>query len=244
MSAVVSLRKVLSKAFLFAGKASEKIGRFIYLSAEERRVIPWFRDEGDRTLRLNYILNAKSMVLDLGGYRGQWASDIYAMYGCTIHVFEPVMQFAEDIRRRFEKNTKIYVHEFGLGDKNQTVSIHLAYDGSSIYRSGCNSVSARLVDAATFLESEGIKQIDLMKINIEGGEYDLLDSLIAAGLISQIRNIQVQFHDCIPEAALRMRQIQNALSHTHTLTYQYEFVWENWEAKQWQGKEHRDVASH
>lgn len=233
MGAVVFLRKVLSKAFLFAGKASTKIGRSFYLSPEERRVIKWFLDNGDRTLRLNYDLNTNSTVFDLGGYQGQWASDIYAKYGCTIHVFEPVQQFAADIQHRFERNAKIHVHNFGLADKNQVVEMHLASDGSSVYRSHGDPVSVRLVDAVTFFESAGISRIDLMKINIEGGEYDLLDRLIAAGYVSQIRNIQVQFHVCIPDAVIRMRQIQNMLSHTHKLTYQYEFVWENWAAKSW-----------
>jgi hypothetical protein len=39
---------------------------------------------------LEYDLNADSVCIDIGGYEGQWASDIFGRYGCTIHVFEPV----------------------------------------------------------------------------------------------------------------------------------------------------------
>ena len=76
-----------------------------------------------------------------------------------------------------------------------------------------------------------IERIDLMKMNIEGGEYDLLDHLIETGFIRNIENIQVQFHDFVPEAKQRMMKIQKELSKTHRLTYQYIFVWENWRRK-------------
>ena len=45
-----------------------------------------------------------------------------------------------------------------------------------------------------------------MKINIEGGEYELLERLIAADLIRKIDDIQVQFHNFVPDAAARMER--------------------------------------
>ena len=70
-----------------------------------------------------------------------------------------------------------------------------------------------------------------MKINIEGAEYDLLEHLIDTGLISNIHNIQVQFHDFVSNAEQRMIMLQKELEKTHGLTYQYPFVWENWRVK-------------
>ena len=71
-----------------------------------------------------------------------------------------------------------------------------------------------------------------MKINIEGGEYDLLEHFLESGFIKNINNIQIQFHDFIPNAEERMKKIQYELEKTHSLTYQYPFVWENWQRKQ------------
>ena len=68
----------------------------------------------------------------------------------------------------------------------------------------------------------------MIKINIEGSEYDLLEHLIETYFIANIGNIQVQFHNFIDNAKERMRNIQTNLAKTHKLTYQYEFVWENW----------------
>ena len=73
--------------------------------------------------------------------------------------------------------------------------------------------------------------VALMKINIEGGEYDLLDRMIETGLVESIDNLQVQFHNFTVDAKRRMERIQEALQRTHTLNYQYRFVWENWVRK-------------
>jgi FkbM family methyltransferase len=215
------------------GKICFRLSALTYKPPQDKRVIPWFHDNGDKTHRLNYDLNENCLVLDLGGYEGQWASDIFGMYRCEIHIFEPTPQFSQRIRQRFSRNPRIHVHEFGIADKDAAVAMQVAADGSSVFRSGGETISVRLVDAIKFLDSVGINHIDLMKINIEGGEYDLLDRLIAAEFVPCIRNIQVQFHDCVPDAAGRMKRIQEALSHSHRPTYQYEFVWENWEAKEW-----------
>ena len=58
-----------------------------------------------------------------------------------------------------------------------------------------------------------------------------MEFIIQSDIIHSIVDIQVQFHDFIPNAQERRRAIQEALSATHELTYQYEFVWENWRKK-------------
>lgn len=199
-----------------------------YQSEREKNAQSWFRNNGNMTYRLNYELNAYSLVFDLGGYEGQWASDIFAKYCCTVHVFEPVLEFADNIEKRFAQNPKIIIHRVGLAHSDQTVQIHFDHNQSSMYTSGTDVREAKLISAKKFIDTEGIEQIDLMKINIEGGEYDLLDHLIDTGLVKQIVNIQVQFHDHVSDAERRMGKIQAALQKTHTLTYQYPFVWENW----------------
>lgn len=43
----------------------------------QREVRRWFRDKGDSTLRLDYPLNADSIVLDVGGYKGDFSALIH-----------------------------------------------------------------------------------------------------------------------------------------------------------------------
>ena len=77
----------------------------------------------------------------------------------------------------------------------------------------------------------GVKKIDLIKINIEGGEYDLLDHILEIGFVENIENLQIQFHNFVENSDSRMETIQTKLSQTHKPTYQYKYVWENWKRK-------------
>lgn len=200
---------------------------------QEKRVEPWFRADGDRTHRLDYNdLTPDSIVFDLGGFVGQWASDIYSKYNCTVYVFEPVAEYAEKILQRFRMNPKIHVFNFGLDKENKIDIIGIDNDASSLFKTKGKETTIQLKRAIDFIESNKIDYIDLMKINIEGGEFDLLEHLINVGFIDKIKNIQIQFHDFVPNAEKRMKTIQNKLSLTHQITFQYEFVWENWKIKE------------
>ncbi|PYT09209.1 MAG: FkbM family methyltransferase [Acidobacteria bacterium] len=201
-------------------------------SAQAILINSWFAIEGDKTLRLEYDLDEDSIVFDVGGYKGLWATDIAAMYGCRIHVFEPIPEFARSIAKRFAKNSRISVHPFGLSDRNQTVGMSVDRDSSSSFKSGAMETEAEFVCMTSFLQEHNISRIDLIKINIEGGEYDLLDHILETGFVSQITNIQVQFHDFVPGAEIRMKRIQTALEKTHRLTYHYPFIWENWQRRE------------
>jgi FkbM family methyltransferase len=190
----------------------------------------WFEIKGDETLRLNYSLNENSIVFDIGGYKGEFARDIYCKYNATIYVFEPIPEFYEIIKERFINNSKIKVFNFGLGSQNYSTQINIEDNSSSIFKKGNNSREIEIRSFNDFIFEYNIPSIDLAKINIEGSEYDLLDSIIESNNITKIHNIQVQFHDFIIENANgRMSSIQKELSRTHKLTYQFEFVWENWE---------------
>jgi FkbM family methyltransferase len=198
---------------------------------QQQRCVEWFRIKGDETLRLDYALSPSSVVFDVGGFHGEFASMIYNKYGCKMYIFEPLPEFCRIIRNKFSPNPDVKVFCFGLSDRTIKESISSSGDTSSIYLSG-NKVEIELKSAVDFIRENKIENIDLMKINIEGGEYDLLTDLINNKLINRISNIQVQFHDfIIDNAREKMQSIQNELAITHEVTYQYEFVWENWKLK-------------
>ena len=226
------LGRIIDKAGRLLCQAGRKLNPPIQEPAcrtpQEQIFDKWFADEGDKTSRLDYDLSEDSLVLDVGGYEGQWASDIFLRYRCFIHIFEPVPAFAANIARRILRNKRIVLHPCGLGRETKLETISVCDNGSSIFKKASQSVEIPIMSAAEFLRRERITLVDLIKINIEGGEYDLLEHLIETGFVTNIRNIQVQFHDFVPQAEARMLAIQAALTKTHELTWQYRFVWENW----------------
>lgn len=212
----------------FSHKLLHKLRVTFAPNDRDRQFARWRADAGDETLRMEYPLSRESLVLDLGGYRGQWASDLYARYGCRLEVFEPVPSFAEAIAARFRHNEDIRVHAFGLAGRTQTEQITVCEDGSSTFRSGAQQQSIELVDIATWFAEHPHDHVDLMKVNIEGGEFELLMRMIEADLMDRVTHFQIQFHNFVPDAAVRMDSILAALSKTHEPCYQYRFVWEGW----------------
>lgn len=192
----------------------------------------WQEDRGDEKLRNNYPLTEHSVVFDVGGYKGEFASDVYCKYNCEIFVFEPMPDFYEIIRQRFLKNNRVHTYCMGLSNQTGTAEISISDVSSSLFIKSESAKTIQLKNIIEFVQENDIKHVDLMKLNIEGAEYALLESLLDNGMITMFKNIQVQFHDFIvPDAPERMKNIQNRLAKTHTLTWQYEFVWENWELK-------------
>lgn len=198
----------------------------------EKEIERWVKDNGDITHRLKYDLNCNSVVFDIGGYEGQWTSDIFSMYQPFIYIFEPIKEFSDNICERFEKNQKIKVLPFGLSNQTKSVIISLDQNASSVYKSEAEKTElVQMVSISDFINKKNIKKIDLMKINIEGGEFDILEELIETSQIVLVQNIQVQFHEFVENAIQRRIALQNKLLISHELTYEYPFVWENWKIK-------------
>lgn len=204
-----------------------KVRMSLFPSEQEKQYKKWVVEDGEK-LRFDYNLNSNSLVIDLGGYKGEWASDIYARYNCRILIFEPVKSFENNIRKRFKINNKIKVFRLALGANRRKEVIALCADGTSMYRNSSKKEMIQFEDVYDFFVKNKINHVDLMKINIEGGEYELLPRLIETGLIKKIKDIQIQFHNVEPNSEVKMKEILSKIELTHTPTYKYKFVWENW----------------
>lgn len=193
----------------------------------------WFKDKGDETLRLNYPLSRESVVLDLGGYLGDFAASINRKYGAIVYLFEPVTSYYEHCANRFGSNEEVHCFNFGLSENSGAFQIALGGDGSSFFRkSSAGSLQAVEVRSIVSVWNElGFSYVDLVKINIEGGEYGLLDALIESGLIGKIKYLQIQFHDFVPHAKDLRQALREKLRGTHLEMWNYDFVWESWALK-------------
>ena len=212
-------------------KINKKIRKLLLPTEHQRTLARWRKDDLDNSKRYRYDLNSESMVFDLGGYRGEWSYGIYDLYKCDIMVFEPIKSFYSSILDNIEGRIGIQAFEFGLSNKNEISPISLCDDSSSLFLDSGEMIDIQLCDIADFLEKKKIEKIDLMKINIEGGEYDLLERLLEIDFVRNISNLQIQFHELDDQSEIRMKKIQEGLSETHIITYQYKFVWENWQLK-------------
>ncbi len=170
------------------------------------------------------------MVFDVGAFRGEWSAGIARRYGSRVYAFEPDPTSFPDLLARLGGDSRVAAFEYGLGGAERTADLALAGLGSSLFGSeaplGVRPVTIR--DDVAVLDELGLDRIDLLKINIEGGEYELLERLIAAQWLPRVRLLMVQFHEWHPGAYRRRRAIRRALRRSHREVWCYRWIWELW----------------
>lgn len=188
----------------------------------------------DEKIRYEYDLNEDSVVFDLGAYSGSFIEGIYNKYHCNIYAFEPLPSIFEKTKRKFNNN-KIKLFNFGLLNRNFETKMKNQGMSSSLF--SVHNEGEKIIIKDINEVVSGFDRIDLIKINIEGGEYDLLEHILNNGDISIYKNIQIQYHtandkrqNCYANAKKLIKKITNELHKTHNLKWWFP-IWESWEIK-------------
>jgi FkbM family methyltransferase len=194
----------------------------------------WLRARsGNEHLLHEADINSESIVLDVGAYTGEWAQEIINLYQPKIIAFEPDPLNYQHLEKRSLTNPGLSCHSIGLGDKTEKVRITQEYLGSTIFsvseeKKGVKWAEVEIKDIVETWSALALDRIDLMKINIEGGEFPLLERMIEADLINRVDCFMIQFHEWHPGAHSKRQRIREELSKTHRLEWDYTFVWEKW----------------
>ena len=182
------------------------------------------------SLRYEYDLTPDSLVIDAGGFEGNWFSEIFRRYGCWIDVYEPSYRHhmicsiaAFDLGATAQ--CRIRPFHAGLGGSARSEKFKVSGDGSGVFAPEGRDEVVDIWDASTCLTG---MNISVLKLNIEGMEYEVLESLIDAGDISKIKNIQCQFHNCVPNWEDRYHNLCKELGKTHEQEWDSAPIWTNW----------------
>ena len=191
----------------------------------------FFRNGGDDMLyKFDGFLNESSTVFDMGSYEGEFYKEIFRKYNCDIHAFEPVEQFYSNCLENLPK--KVLLNNFALVNENTTFNISLSDNSSSQFISdNGNTTICNKVKFIDYINDKNIKNIDLIKVNIEGGEYELLDTILDSNYQNNIDGYLIQFHYLSGDPLIKRQQIVEKLQETHTSVFSYPFVWEYWRRK-------------
>jgi FkbM family methyltransferase len=215
-------------------KSKQWFNGWVLRNPDDLLALEYIRENRKHDFRHRYDIFPGDIVFDLGGHKGEWCRKISSMYPeCVIHSFELLSVYSEGLAEQFKNSDKIFVNNFGLSASDGEIDI--TYDGLSSsgidLKPDSKSYVGKLKSFEDYVVSKSISKIKLLKMNIEGGEYDLLESLVGTPRIVQIENIQIQFHNYGPEFVKRKDKIRSELSKTHYLTYDYAWTFENWRLK-------------
>lgn len=179
------------------------------------------------SLRYEYPLTPDSLVLDVGCFLGEFSRNIASLYGCRILAFEPVREhFVQAVCNTMQFPT-VCVINAAVGAGGSFVTLGVSNNSSGAFSQSEVRQEASVVKILPLLKCLGA--VDLMKLNVEGGEYDILQTMVDSGMHLRVKNIQVQWHSNVPDWEARYKYITGALGLTHEQEWSgAEFTWENW----------------
>jgi len=189
-----------------------------------------FYRNGGNELLYDLPVTTGELVVDAGGYKGEWTAAMVVRYGCRSEIFEPVPSYADHCKSLFGRNALIRVHAAALGRSSRITQFCFSDNGTSEFKfeNGKNVVEAPVIDVSHFFSQFGDESVACLKLNIEGGEYEVLERLLETNQIICCRSLLIQFH-CQPIGwEKRWKDIEARLRLTHVREWCYPLVWEKW----------------
>lgn len=167
-------------------------------------------------LRYQYDLQPDDVVIDIGAYRGEWASEIRARYGCCVIAVEPTDAIDGWQCETVKKAAWLFDGKLRFGGAYYYTS---AFEDQT-HEYECFDINSLL---------RRFDNIALLKMNVEGAEYDLITHMWREGMLNRIHELQIQFHLIEGEQSeVRYDAVAALLGETHRVRWRYPFCWESW----------------
>ena len=159
-------------------------------------------------------LNKNSVVY--GGGVGRDITFEHALvkrFECKVVLFDPSPTGAETMALAENKIPQFHFVPVGLAGSNCTLRFAPPPDlkEGSWYTDGGSGATIEVpcVDLTTLMKQNGHDRIDLLKIDIEGAEYDVIDHILGNKL--RVRQVLVEFHHNILPSIPRSKSISYIL---------------------------------
>jgi FkbM family methyltransferase len=176
------LRKEIAGGLVFDFRYRSKIARDLVLSPEPRPDHVW---EPQTTRLLVYFASTARHVVIGGGYIGDHAvlvARAMLRHGGLCHAFEPNPEAADLMRRNAENNgvADLNVSELGLWNVNDRRLVFLGNDSHArtVCAGAVESRSIATVTIDSYCAEQGINRVDVIMLDIEGGELAALEGAI------------------------------------------------------------------
>ncbi len=214
-----------------------QIKRFVYQSKEGLYYVDPASDFGLRlinageyepntTKKLHEILTSGDTFIDLGANEGYYsiiAGRIVGPEGVVLSI-EPQSRLAPVLRKNQDLNQLSNIRNIScaISDKEETSEIHLLPDlntsGSSMlqitrYSNDTETIQTKTLE--TVLAEEGLQNIKLIKIDIEGWEQEAITGSPELFQSGSIKNIILELHEHILEKrGFDYRELESFLQHS------------------------------
>ena len=158
----------------------------------------WFGSEYGGFYVVDGLLNPYSIVYSFGvGEDITFDLSLIEAFGVNVYTFDPTPLSIEFLnRQRLPK--KFHFKGIGISNKDEKVKFFLSSDSrdisGSIYSSGQKKdwIEVQMKKLSTIMKENSHSKIDLLKMDVEGSEYDVLENMLNEKIFP--KQILVEFH--------------------------------------------------
>lgn len=153
-------------------------------------------------------MDANSIVYSFGvGEDASFDIALMQRFGLTVHAFDPTPKSIEWVKNQ-DLSPNFILHEYGIANVDGNVSFRPPDDPTHISHTildrpstESRSITVPVKRLSTIMAELGHSRIDVLKMDIEGAEYAVLDDMEQ----KKIRPYQilVEFHDRFPNVGIR-----------------------------------------
>ena len=169
-----------------------------------------------------YTPEPGDMVVDLGAHVGIYTFNVLRRFPCRVMALEPSAENFACLKKNLEPfdDQRVQIHNLAVGGAAGRVrvetpeSTNRSHDARVIQDADGDADAVDVIPLATVLELAGCDRVALLKMDIEGGEYDAFNNLDDA-LLPRIERIAMEYHDNLHDGTLAM--LKNKFQRTHQL---------------------------
>lgn len=187
----------------------QKINRKIYRILKKRFRLQRLRKKGLKYIAPNFIyfpyrLSKNSVIIDGGcGYEADFSIHMIDHYGLKSYAVDPTIKHRKALNLLQNKYTNHFFHvPFGISAKNSTSIFHenkikesgsLLDDHTNTKKIKTINYKINTITLGSLLNHIGIKRVEILKLDLEGSEYNLFNKIDKKELLP-FNQIFVEFH--------------------------------------------------
>jgi FkbM family methyltransferase len=193
-------------------------------------------DRGNEWVICPEYVNSDSVVYSFGaGTNISFETELSGRFGLRIHLFDPTPKSIQYVKDQ-NLNSNYFFGEIGIADFTGIAKFYLPLNPDFVSATlEKQSDSQRVVEVrverlSEILERNKHTSIDILKMDIEGAEYDVITDILNSGIV--IHQLLVEFHHRFPNNGIKktrstIEKLRNAgfvLFHVSEIGEEFSFL--------------------
>ena len=191
----------------------------------------WFLFNNEK-LKYGLDLQEHGLIMDFGAFKGEFTKRTKLKNpNMTFWLYEPISKYSNIAANRFSDSKNVKVNNYGVSADGRDIEMKIdnlrsRHNSDSL----ANNVLVKTMSIQEIFNS--VTEIELIKMNIEGMEYECLEQLVKSSSLIKARHLLIQFHNFDPAAKYKLETLRNEFEKDFRNVFSCEWMWELWIRKE------------